>query len=503
MAGMVRWKSSMIVMTTVGALALAGAGTRALAAGDAPGAPGGGSSWTTGDKTALGTATSAASKVWFTAAAGVTTEVFYPRADLPELQDMQYVVTDGSSFVDLERDATTHAVSMPDETALEYTVTNTARSGRYRLTSTYVTDPDRSTLLIRTRFQSLDGGSYRLYVLENPSLAGGGAGDTAGWDGAFGALVASDGSVAAALKASVAFAAHSSGYSGTASDGYQDVAAHRTLANRYDTAAAPGNVVQIAQVPVGTDTTFTLALGFGADRGSAAAAASASLTTGFAAIESGYRAGWHGYLAGLAPPPASVSGDTLRRRTYEVAVMGLHASEDKTFPGANVASLSTPWGDTVNGDALNDGYHRVWSRDLYQQATGLLAAGDRAPAPRMAQWLWNRQQITAWTQGDGGRYGPGWLPRYSPVGGISGASPQQLGCCEQLDQDAFPIVLAWMVGLADAATWNKVKLTADHIVSFGPDTPSERWEEQPGRSPSTVAAEIAGLVCAADLARRN
>ena len=186
MAGMVRWKSSMIVMTTVGALALAGAGTRALAAGDAPGAPGGGSSWTTGDKTSLGTATSAASKVWFTAAAGVTTEVFYPRADLPELQDMQYVVTDGSSFVDLERDATTHAVSMPDETALEYTVTNTARSGRYRLTSTYVTDPDRATLLIRTRFQSLDGGAYRLYVLDNPSLAGGAAGDTAGWDGAFG-----------------------------------------------------------------------------------------------------------------------------------------------------------------------------------------------------------------------------------------------------------------------------------------------------------------------------
>src|SRR5204862_65369 len=235
----------------------------------------------------------------------------------------------------------------------------------YRLTSTYVTDPDRSTLLIRTRFQSLDGGSYRLYVLENPSLAGGGAGDTAGWDGAFGALVASDGPVAAALKASVAFAAHSSGYSGTASDGYQDVAAHRTLANRYDTAGAPGNVV------------------------------------------------------------------------------------------------------------------------------------------RMAQWLWNRQQITTWTEGAGVWYGPGSFPRYSPVGGIAGATAQQLGCCEQLDQDAFPIVLAWMVGLTDAGTWSKVKLTADHIVSLGPDTPGERWEEQPGKSPSTIAAEIAGLVCAGDIARRN
>ena len=508
---MLRWRASIVVVVSTGALVLAGWGTLAQAAGDAPGAPGGGSSWTTGNKTALGTATGPASKVWFTAAAGITTEVFYPRADVPDLQDMQYVVTDGMSFVDLERDATTHAVSMPDESALEYTVTNTAKSGRYRLTNSYVTDPDRSTLLVRTRFQSLDGGAYRLYVLANPSLAGGGGGDTGAWDAGTGALVASDSQtlfgaplpVASALKASTGFTAHSTGYSGTASDGYQDIAAHRTLTNQYDSANTGGNIVQTAQVPVGADTTFTLALGFGADRGAAAAAAGASLSAGFAAVESGYRAGWHGYLAGLAPPPASVSGDTLRRRTYRVGVMALHASEDKTFPGANVAALATPWGDTVDGNALNDGYHRVWSRDLYQQATGLLAAGDRELAVRMTQWLWNRQQITAWTQGDGVWYGPGSFPRYSPVSGVGGATPQQLGCCEQLDEDAFPIVLADVLGLTDAGTWAKVKLTADHIASFGPDTPSERWEEQPGKSPSTIAAEIAGLVCAGDIARRN
>jgi glucoamylase len=499
-----RWKSVLIIVIA-GALVGAGGGRLAFAAGDAPGAPGGGSSWTTGDKTALGTATSSTSTLWFTVANGVTTEVFYPRADIPETQDMQYVVTDGSTFVDLERDATTHAVSMPDETALEYTITNTARNGRYRLTNTYVTDPARSTLLIRTRFQSLDGGAYGLYVLENPSLAGGAMGDTGGWDGS--ALVASDsqapGPVAAALRVSTGFTAHSVGYSGTASDGYQDIAAHRTLANRYETANTPGNIVQAGQIPVGTDTTFTLALGFGADRASASSTASASLATGFTAIESSYRSGWHGYLAGLSPVPASVAGDVRRRRTYEVAVMGLHAAEDKLFPGASVASLATPWGDTVNGDALGDGYHRVWARDLYQQATGLLAAGDRAQAVRMTRWLWDRQQVTAWTQGDGVWYGPGAFPRYSPVSGVSGATPQQLGCCEQLDEDAFPIVLADTLGLTDAGTWARVELTADHIVSFGPDTPSERWEEQPGKSPSTIAAEIAGLVCAGDIARRN
>src|SRR5674536_348547 len=130
------------------ALAVATGGSVASAqeSGDAPGAPGGGSSWTTGDKIALGTASGTASPVWFTVANGVMTEVFYPRADVPNVQDLHYVTSDGATFVELERDATTHAVSMPDERALEYTVTNTAKNGRYRLTNTYVTDPARATV---------------------------------------------------------------------------------------------------------------------------------------------------------------------------------------------------------------------------------------------------------------------------------------------------------------------------------------------------------------------
>jgi glucoamylase len=484
------------------AAVLALLGPTAEASGDAPGAPGVSSSWTVANKIALGTATSAASPVWFTAAAGITTEVFYPRADIPNVQDMQYVISDGTSFVDLERDATSHVVSMPDEKSLEYTITNTATSGRYRLTNTYVTDPDRPTLMIRTRFQSLDGGTYKLYVLFNPSLGGGGANDTGAWDAGHGALVASDGGTASALASSAGFVAHSSGYSGSASDGFSDLSAHKTLTNQYDTANTPGNLAQIAQVAVAADTTFTLALGFGADRTSAASTAAASISRGFASAETAYRSGWNTYVGGLTTP-ASVSTDTLRRRTYYVSLMALHASEDKTFPGANVAALSTPWGGFVNGDNLSDGYHRVWARDLYQQASALLAAGDRAQATRMAQWLWNKQQITAWTQGDGVFYGPGSFPRYSTVAGVAGSTAQQLGCCEQLDEDAFPIVLASQVGLTDAATWAKIKLTADHIVSIGPDTPSERWEEQTGKSPSTIAAEIAGLICAADIARKN
>ena len=121
--------------------------------------PGGAASWTTGNKLAVGTSASLNSKIWFTVAKGITSEVFYPRLDVPNIEDMQYVVTDGSTFVDLEREATSHAISMPSEEALEYAVTNTDTRPlpKYRITNTYIADPSRDSLLIRTRFESLDG----------------------------------------------------------------------------------------------------------------------------------------------------------------------------------------------------------------------------------------------------------------------------------------------------------------------------------------------------------
>ena len=494
---------------------------QAHAAGTAGDGPGDRAAWTTGNKLAVGTSADMTSKVWFTVAKGITTEVFYPRLDVPNMQDLQYIVTDGSTFVDLERDATNHVVSMPDEKALEYTVTNTDKRAtpKYRMTHTYITDPSRSTLLIRTRFQSLDGGTYRLYLLENPSMAGGAANDNAWWDGTNSALMASGtetlfGSamtVVSALKVASpnGFVAHDNGYAGRPSDCYVDVATHKTLTSQFDNVASNGNVVQCGQIgSIGTDTTFTVALGYGTNAASALAAANGSLTAGFPDREAAFRGispysgGWHGYLKGLRVAPASVSGDTTRRRAYYVAAMGLHAAEDKTFRGASIAGFATPWGDFQDGDHLNDGYHRVWGRDLYQQATGLIAAGDWAQAWRMAQFMWNNQHISTDTAGDHTTYHAGSFPRFSPVSGIIGATPQQLGCCEQLDQAGFAILLAWMTGLTDNATYQKIKVAANHIQTVGPET-KERWEEQDGKSPSSIAAEIAGLVAAADIARQN
>ena len=396
--------------------------------------PGGAASWTTGNKLAVGTSAGLDSKVWFTVAKGITSEVFYPRLDVPNMEDMQYVVTDGSTFVDLERDATSHAISMPTEKALEYTVTNTDMrpSPKYRITNTYIVDPSRDSLLIRTRFESLDGGVYRLYLLANPSMAGAGANNKAWWDGTNSALMASGtrslfGSpttVVSALKVGSpnTIAANDNGFATMASDCNVELHKNMGLISRFDQ-ASDGNVVQCGEiVGVGADTTFTIALGYGGDAATALAAAEGSLAAGFPDREASYRKGWSDYVDGLRPAPSSVSSDTLRRRVYYTAAMALHAAEDKTFRGGSVAGFGTPWGDFVNGDQPNDGYHRVWGRDLYQQAMGLIAAGNSSQALRMAQFLWSSQFVGTTTPGDGTTYQPGSFPRYTPVSGIGAAT---------------------------------------------------------------------------------
>lgn len=72
-----------------------------------------------------------------------------------------------------------------------------------------------------------------------------------------------------------------------------------------------------------------------------------------------------------------------------------------------------------------------------------------------------------------------------------------------MDEVALPVVLAWWLGRTGADDWAHIQRAADFVVANGPKTGQERWENQDGWSPNTIATEIAGLVCAADVARRN
>src|SRR5262249_26112441 len=187
-----------------------------------------------------------------------------------------------------------------------------------------------------------------------------------------------------------------------------------------------------------------------------------------------YTAGWSDYDRQLHQPPAAFPGLTSRqaeqlRDAYWLSVNVVKASEDKTFPGAVVASLASPWGQAVSaGDApgvkpVSSGWYReVFAGDLYEAYPGLLAAGDLATARASVRFLFDRQQ-----QPDGR------FPRNSLLNGKK--APDTGG--DQLDESSYPILMAYQAGLAgDATLWPKIRAAADFVVAHGPSFGSERWE---------------------------
>jgi glucoamylase len=469
-----------LIALAVGAASLqAVALAPAAADGTAPGAPGAVANWTPGDKEGFGTATAAPSKVWFTLGNGELTEVYSPDLGTPSLRDLQFVVSDGATFTEREREDAVHHTELADPGSLTYRQVNTARSGRWRITKTYVTDPARSAVLVNVTFESLTGRPYQLYVLADPALSNTGDDDRAERRG--NALVAYDAANASALTSTPSLGKSSVGYQGV-SDGWTDLRDHR-MDWTYDSAPDPGNVVQTAATGLtglGANRQLTLSLGFGPTPDVALDTATAAVRGGFQTAAQRYAAGWHDYLRTLTRP-RSVAG---MEAEYDVSVMVLAASEDKTFRGAMIAAPSMPW-VWGNIPGYSGPYHLVWSRDLYEIATALLAAGDRATAGRAADYLWTRQQKP-----------DGCFPQNSNLDG----SPHWPNL--QLDEVADPILLSWQLGRADADTWQHVQRAAECILGHGPVS-QERWENAEGYSPASIAAEIAGLICAADIADRN
>src|SRR3954463_3657501 len=136
--------------------------TAAAQATSAPGGPGALSHFDLARKDCVGTARNTRSKVWFTVADGVLSDVYYPTNDNTNNETLQYVVTDGATFTDLQTRDMTYTVSQTDDRALSCRVTATAKSGRYRIVTDYLTDPDRQTVLMHSRFDGPRG--YKLYV---------------------------------------------------------------------------------------------------------------------------------------------------------------------------------------------------------------------------------------------------------------------------------------------------------------------------------------------------
>ncbi len=465
-------------------------------------------------KDCLGTAQNSGSKVWFTLANGVLSDVYYPTIDNTNVNTLQYIVSDGSTFTDLQTRDMTYTVRLLDRQTLDCEVTASARSGKYRIVTDYLTDPNQNTVVMRVHFEALIGqlATYQLYVRYDPTINGNGGGGSsnAGADHAtvdhssgHAIPVAYDTSttssatnrtyaapVYSALDASPPFLQVSNGFVGAASDGLTQLDSSHTLTSLF-TEADQGNVEQTAQIDLARGGDFVLALGFGSNQARAVNAVLASLGTPFELLRLRYVAQWEAYDDRLARPSPLFSA-TLRDEYYLNANV-LKASEDKTFAGAEIASLASPWGQAVAANNPSTtyfgSYREVFARDLYEAWTGFYLDGDLATARDLVTFLFTNQQLP-----------DGSMPRNSLLNGKP--APDTGGV--QLDEASYPLLMAYQLGMTGSALYQQhIKLAANFVIAHGPAYGVERWEEQPGYSPSTIAAEIAGLVAAAQIARVN
>jgi glucoamylase len=440
--------------------------------------------WTHGDKDGIGTAYSAASRIWFTVWNGIVTEVYYPTVDMPQMRDVQLLFTDGESFFHQEtRYLESHIRRMPS--CLGYRVEGKDPEGRYAYVKEIIADPHLPCLLQRVTVQANPEWLSRLkaYVLCAPHLDVGGSENNAFVVQSCGRelLMAEKNGTWLALMCSTPFSRLSVGYVG-ASDGWTDLSQGFQLDWQFDQ-ALNGNVALTGEVELAAAQEFVVAIAFGNSQQRAIATLFQSLAQPFESQRSRFVEQWERtHKSHDALEDQSGDGGHLFHASYKL----LLAHEDKAFQGAIVASLAIPWGQAKGDLEGEGGYHLVWTRDLVQCAGGLLAAGNVETPLRSLIYL-------ATSQSDDGSFAQNFWVDGTPFwSGI------------QLDEVAFPILLAHKLwrsdGLRDFDPYPMVLKAAAYLIRQGPATRQERWEEAGGYSPSTLAVHIAALVCAANFA---
>ena len=456
----------------------------------APGSPGIPARWTSSAKNGIGTALSPASRVWFTHSHGILNEVYFPDVDQACTRDMELLITDGRSFFSEEKRDTRSTIIADKGTLPSHHIRNTCLHGRYIVDKAIIADPLHDVILQRIAFTSTQGqpGDYHIYALLAPHLDNFGAGNTA-WVCEYGGhpmLCAQRNGSALALASSTGFLKRSVGYVGT-SDGWQDVYHHFRMTWEYDR-ADDGNVAMIGEIDhLSGDGVVVLALGFGENWGEACSSALAGLRQDFAVVADDYLRRWVQWQEML---PRLQGANAATEHLYRVSLAALRTCESKIHPGGIIASLSIPWGFAKGDDDLG-GYHLVWPRDLAESAGALLAAGSTEDMRRVLEYL--RQ-----TQAEDGHWPQNmWLDGTPYWSGI------------QMDETAFPVLLVDLASrngqlIEDelASYWPVVRRAAVYLMVNGPVTQEDRWEEDAGFSPFTLAVEIAALLVAAAFADR-
>jgi glucoamylase len=443
--------------------------------------------WTSSAKEGVGTAYHTSCRVWFTLSHGIVNEIYYPHVDQPNTRDFQFLISDGETFCHEEKRDLTHTIEYPERDCLLYRLTNSEPDGRYRVIKHVFADPHQSVLLVHTKVEVFDDslrGKLRLYALLAPHIAGFGAGNS-GWCSDVGGiqlLGAQRKNVHLIMACSTGFSRRSVGYVGF-SDGWQDLMDNFKMDWQFES-AENGNIALTGEINLPGTGEFTMAVAFGRSYQSTTAKLFQSLAEPFESHREAYVRQWQ---RAVVNPKFDFSADTSDGGgMYRLSRCVLIAHEDKVFQGAIVASMSIPWGETKGNNDLG-GYHLVWTRDLVQSATALLATGQTSTPLRALIWL------AAIQRPDGSFPQNSWIDGTAYWSGL------------QLDQIAAPILLAWRLHKHDALGLFNPRVmivrAAAHLILQGPVTSQDRWEENAGYSPSTLATVIAALVCAAEWAR--
>ncbi len=488
----------------------------AAAGGIAPGAPGIAFPWATSEKQGVGTAyesydsignysndssTAPISKIWFTIARGVLTEVFYPRVDLAQTRDTQFVVTDGKTLFWEEQYHTNHEVRrLPG--APFYTIVNREPNGRFTIEKEIWADPDSNTIIQKVRIRNFTEGLH-FYLVHKPAANNSLFGDSA----TAAPPIAGEGSDWQALRSTMPFKQISVGYVGN-SDGYTDLSQHRAMTWNFEEAPT-GNVAITAEIEmpsVPSIQEFSLFLVMGSSKQEVSERYQSVASLDVEKSREKYLSQWQGYLQSLSLPLKD--SDSARRRDLAGAsALVIKVSEDKTYAGSIVASLSNPWGEKSfehpgsTGPWRNPSYHVVWPRDLYHTAMGLLAAGDTATAKAVFYRLLQiqfRQDSGMWEFGPRRRAKDGSFPQNFWADGRTVYGGYQA------DETAMPVILAynlWKRQVINASeAWQLVERGAQFLHGMGPWTQTERWEETYGVSPNSTAYVISALLVASELA---
>jgi len=425
---------------------------------EAFGSPGIAPTWSSSDKDFV-TAALDGSRLWATIGHGIINEVYWPSTGQPQIRDFGFYLVGKGRWIDLKR-ARRYRLLTPGPALPALNIVHDGDD--YQLTLEILPDPLRDVLLVRFALV----GDYRLVFLLAPHLGSTGHDNSAWLDD--GAAYAKGGGFALCLAASSPVEHLSCGFVG-ASDGWQDLNRHGALTYQFQS-ARHGTVAITGQA---SRNHGVLALGFADSAAGAHTRARTALAADFDMLRSSFIDAWNAWGATLTlPRPDETMGDAAE---LSAAVLKIH--EDRAYPGAVVASLSVPWGNST--ESLG-GYHLVWPRDTSLTAFALLAANQRLDARHILSHLIAAQRR------DGH-----WPQNYFPSG-------ESYWDGIQLDEVALPVLLA--AKLAELrepelpGTREMVRAAVGFLARTGPCSSQDRWEENPGVNPFTLATAIAALV---------